>query len=139
MKKILVAVDGSSYSDKAIERAIDIFKQNQVEIILINVAEDFCPIGLVEADCNIIKELVMKESKGIMERALEKLKSFNINARGIIEFGRPAEKIAEVAHNEKVDEIIVASHGKHGAKKFLMGSVTARLIEIAPCPVVVVK
>lgn len=139
MKKVLVAIDGSSYSDKAIDRAIDIFRSNKVEIILLNVAEDYCPIGLSEVDCDIIKELVMKESKGIMERALDKLKGSNIDAKGIIEFGSPAETIAQVAQNEKVDEIIVASHGKHGAKKFLMGSVTERLIEIAPCPVIVVK
>ncbi|MCX7914345.1 MAG: universal stress protein [Thermodesulfovibrionales bacterium] len=139
MKKILVATDGSEYSDKAIDKAIEMARNNQVEILVVNIAEDYCPIGLTEIDCDTIRELVMKESKGIMQKATNRFKDAGFDVRGLIEFGSPAETIAQIAQREKADEIIVASHGKHGAKKFLMGSVTARLIEVAPCPVIVVK
>jgi len=139
MKKILVATDGSAESDKAIEKAIEMSKKEGAEVIVVNVAEDYCPMGLTEVDCDTIRELVMKESKGIMSAAIEKMKSAGITARGIIEIGRPADTIIEIAKREKVDEIIMASHGKHGAKKFLMGSVTARVVEWAPCPVTVIK
>ena len=47
--------------------------------------------------------------------------------------------IIEVAKREGADLIIAASHGKHGAKKFAFGSVTARLIEHSPVPVLVMK
>ncbi len=139
MKKILVATDGSAASVKAIDRAAELAKNNNVEIIVVNVAEDFCPIGLVEVDCDTIRELVMKESKGIMAGAISRLQDAGIKAREVIEFGSPAETIVEVADREKVDEIIVASHGKHGVKKLLMGSVAARVLEWAKCPVIVVK
>jgi nucleotide-binding universal stress UspA family protein len=139
MKKILVATDGSAESDKAIEKTIEMSKKEGAEVIVVNVAEDYCPMGLTEVDCDTIRELVMKESKGIMSAAIEKMKSAGITARGIIEIGRPADTIIEIAKREKVDEIIMASHGKHGAKKFLMGSVTARVVEWAPCPVTVIK
>lgn len=139
MKKVIVATDGSDYSNKAIDKAIETAKNQGAEIIVVNVAEDYCPIGLTEIDCDTIRELVMKESKGIINAALDKFRVVGIEAKGIVEFGSPAETIAEIAKKEKADEIIVASHGKHGAKKFLMGSVTSRLIEVAHCPVVVVK
>lgn len=139
MKKILVATDGSPDSEKALEKAIEVAKKDNVEIIVINVAEDYCPMGLAEMDCNTIKEIVMKESKGIMSNALEKLKVAGIEARGIIESGSPADTIIEVAKKEKIDEIIMATHGRHGAKRAVMGSVTARVVEWAPCPVLIVK
>ena len=139
MRKIVVATDGSDASNKAIDRAIELAKTHNVEIIVVNVAEDYCPIALAEVDCDTIRELVMKESRAIMQAALDKFNAAGIEARGVIEYGSPAETIIDIAKKEKADEIITASHGKHGAKKLLMGSVTTRLVEWAPCPVVVVK
>ncbi|MCX8030837.1 MAG: universal stress protein [Thermodesulfovibrionales bacterium] len=140
MKKVLVATDGSDESMKAIDRAVKIAKSSDTEVVVVNVAEDFCPVGLVEVDCDTIRELVLKESKGIMQTAVSKLKEAGIkNIKEVIEFGSPAETIVEVADREKVDEIIVASRGRHGVKKLLMGSVAARVLEWAKCPVVVVK
>lgn len=139
MKKILVATDGSDSSMKAIDRAAELARNNNVEIIVVNVAEDFCPIGLVEVDCDTIRELVMKESKGIIATAAGRLRDAGIKVKEVIEFGSPAETIVEIADREKVDEIIIASRGKHGVKKLLMGSVASRVLEWAKCPVVVVK
>lgn len=139
MKKIIVAIDGSADSMKALDRAIDTTKREAATLIVLNVAEDWCPIGLETIDCGTIEALVEKEAKGIMAKALEKTKAAGVEAIGIIEKGSPADTIIEVAKREKADEIIAASHGKHGAKKLAMGSVTARLVEWAPCPVVVVK
>jgi nucleotide-binding universal stress UspA family protein len=139
VKKIVVATDGSAASEKAIDRAIELAKTHDVEIIVVNVAEDYCPIGLVEVDCETIREIAMKESKAIMQAAIDKFKASSIEARGIIEYGSPVDTIIDIVKREKADEIIAASHGRHGAKKLLMGSVTSRLVEWAPCPVVVVK
>jgi nucleotide-binding universal stress UspA family protein len=139
MKRIAVTTDGSMESGKAIDRAIEAAKKNDAEVIVVNVAEDYCPIGLAEMDCNTVREIAMKEANGIMSAALEKLKAAGITARGIIEIGKPADTIVEVVKREKADEVIMASHGKHGAKKLVMGSVTARVVEWASCPVTVVK
>lgn len=139
MKKILVATDGSQDADKALARAIEAAQGGQVELIIATVAEEWCPIGLAEMDCDTISALVMKEATGILKAALEISAAAGVTARGVIEKGSPAEMIVEIAKREKADEIIAASHGKHGARKLLMGSVTSRLVEWAPCPVIVVK
>ncbi len=139
MKKILVATDGSAQSFKAIDRAAELAKNGSAELIVVNVAEDFCPLELAEADCDVIRQLLIKEAQSIMSKAIGKLKELGVEARGIIEFGSPAETILEIADREKVDEIILASHGKHGVKKLLMGSVASRVLEWAKCPVTVVK
>ena len=139
MKKIIVATDGSIDAGKALDRAMEMARKESLEVVVLNVAEDYCPIGLEEIDCGAIRDLVMKESRGILAAALEKMKAAGVTARGIIEAGSPADVIVEVAKREKADEIIAASHGRHGVKKLAMGSVTSRVVEWAPCPVTVVK
>lgn len=139
MQKIIVAYDGSTFAQKAIDKAVELAKKEETEIICVNVIEEYCPIGLTEIDCTIVREMQTKESNAITANALEEFKKAGVNARVIIETGSPAEMIIEVAKREGADMIIAASHGKHGAKKFAFGSATARLIEHSPVPVLVVK
>jgi nucleotide-binding universal stress UspA family protein len=139
VQKIIVAYDGSTFAQKAIDKAVELAKKEETEIICVNVIEDFCPIGLTEIDCSIVREMQTKESNAITANALAEFKKAGVNARVVIETGNPAEMIIEVAKREGAAIIIAASHGKHGAKKFAFGSATARLIEHSPVPVLVVK
>jgi nucleotide-binding universal stress UspA family protein len=139
VQKIIVAYDGSTFAQKAIDKAVELARKEETEIICVNVIEEYCPIGLTEIDCTIVREMQTKESNAITANALEEFKKAGVNARVIIETGSPAEMIIEVAKREGADMIIAASHGKHGAKKFAFGSATARLIEHSPVPVLVVK
>ena len=139
VQKIIVADDGSGFAKKAIDKAVELAKKEESEIICVNVMEDYCPIGLTEIDCNVVRELQIKEANSIASAATEKFKIAGVHARVIIETGSPSEMIIEVAKREGADLIIAASHGKHGAKKFAFGSVTARLIEHSPVPVLVMK
>ncbi|HZV48067.1 MAG TPA: universal stress protein [Thermodesulfovibrionales bacterium] len=139
MQKIIVAYDGSTFAQKAIDKAVELARKEETEIICVNVIEEYCPIGLTEIDCTIVREMQTKESNAITANALAEFKKAGVNARVIIETGSPAEMIIEVAKKEGAAMIIAASHGKHGAKKFAFGSATARLIEHSPVPVLVVK
>jgi nucleotide-binding universal stress UspA family protein len=139
VQKIIVAYDGSTFAQKAIDKAVELAKKEETEIICVNVIEEYCPIGLTEIDCSIVREMQTKESNAITANALEEFKKAGVNARVVIETGSPAEMIIEVAKRESAAMIIAASHGKHGAKKFAFGSATARLIEHSPVPVLVVK
>ena len=139
MQKILVADDGSGFAQKAIEKAVELARKEESEIICVNVMEDYCPIGLTEMDCNVVRELQMKEANTIAGAAAEKFKNAGVHAKLVIETGSPSEVIIEIAKKEGASMIIAASHGKHGAKKFAFGSVTARLIEHSPVPVLVMK
>ena len=118
---------------------MELARKEETEIICVNVIEEYCPIGLTEIDCTIVREMQTKESNAITANALAEFKKAGVNARVIIETGSPAEMIIEVAKKEGAAMIIAASHGKHGAKKFAFGSATARLIEHSPVPVLVVK
>ena len=139
MKRILVAVDGSAESNKALDFAVDLAKGAQGELLVVNVAEDMCPIGLTEFDINTVREIARKESDAILAAAVERAKAGGVKTRGITETGSPAEVIEAIAQREKVEHVVVGSHGKHGARKVALGSVSSRVVEWAPCTVTVVK
>lgn len=139
MAKILVAIDGSPESDKALDYAASVTSAGKGELLVINVAEDFCPAGLTEIDCNVVRELALKGAKSVLSAALERLKAKGVTARSIIESGRPADVIDAVATREKVDQIVIGSRGKHGARKLALGTVSGRVAEWAPVTVTIVR
>jgi nucleotide-binding universal stress UspA family protein len=57
----------------------------------------------------------------------------------IIKQGNPAEEVLATAQAMKADVIITGSHGRHGAQKFLLGSVSSKIVDHAECSVLVVK
>lgn len=139
MKKFLVAIDGSEISERVIAKAVERAKNENGKLIILYVVEDFCPVGLTEIDCNVVMEILTKEGEVVINSALDRVKNSGVEFQTVTRQGRPADEIVTVAKEEKVDEIFIGSHGRHGAKKLVMGSVSSRVVEYAPCPVTVIK
>lgn len=139
MKKFLVAIDGSEISERVIAKAVERAKNENGKLIILYVVEDFCPVSLTEIDCNVVMEILTKEGEVVINSALDRVKNSGVEFQTVTRQGRPADEIVTVAKEEKVDEIFIGSHGRHGAKKLVMGSVSSRVVEYAPCPVTVIK
>ncbi len=139
MKTILVATDGSAAADKAVDVAANRAKQEQARLVIINVSEPFCPIGVSELDVSVFDNAMKKESTAILEAALAKAKAVGANASTVHEIGPPAEGIIAIAKREGASEVFVASHGRHGIARAALGSISSRVVEWAPCTVTVVK
>jgi nucleotide-binding universal stress UspA family protein len=56
-----------------------------------------------------------------------------------VEVGYAADEVARIAEEEGVDLIVISTHGHTGFQRFLLGSVTERVIRYAPCPVLSVR
>jgi len=123
-KNILIATDGSKYSDAAALEAISIAKRCGSDLIALSVTTK-------DKDLLSAKKSVEKISQ-IAER--EGLKSKTLTPRGT-----PSNVIVETAEKKNADVIVVGSHGKTGLERLLMGSVTERVIGQANCAVLVVK
>jgi universal stress protein E len=124
-ERILVASDGSAYSDAAWTLALAMAKQAGSGLIAVAVAPEEGDISEVQA---LIHRLVTAANRAGMP-----LKG--VNPQGV----PPDEGIVQQAIKNEVDLIIVGSHGRTGLKKLLMGSVTERVIGASPCPILVVK
>ena len=60
-------------------------------------------------------------------------------AQQIVRHGVPYSDISDLAEEQAADLIVIGQVGGHGPRRLMMGSVTERVIELAPCPVLVVK
>lgn len=144
-KKILVAVDGSKSSFKAMDKAIELQKLMDTEIYLICVYKHH---SLFEASLSIgrpegmdIPDKVLSEyAKEIVNHAKEKAKEKGaVKVRGFVKAGRPSSVIVKFAQEKEVDLIVVGTRGTHSDKDgMLLGSVSHRVASKAKCPVLVV-
>ncbi len=130
---ILIATDGSKYSEAAASEAIGIAKRCAGSLIAISV---------VYAD----KEIVLPEDDEEMISARDNVKKIvdiaekeGIKTEGLTVQGNPYEGIVEIAKQKHADLIVVGSHGRTGLERLLMGSVTERVIGHSESAVLVVK
>jgi len=137
--KVLVAYDGSQLSKKALNRAIEISTKLGAELILLTVTEPVCPIGISEEDCARMDKILKKETEDLLNDIKKDLEGKTLKVETYVRKGSAADEIIKLSEKEGVDMIVVGSHGRHGAKKFFLGSVSERVAAHSPCQVLIVK
>lgn len=136
-ERLLLATDGSEFSRKATDRALDLVQCSGGTLKVVSVLEISPQIYAVAPE-------VVEEKIKLPKQYVEEVKQLAA-ARGIIaedfvkESESASEVILELARSKDIDLIVLGSHGRTGLKRLLMGSVTERVIAQAPCPVLVVK
>ena len=141
IKSMLVPIDFSAPSRKALAYAVAFARQFDAKITLLNVVEpvatpDFAksfPLAMendrVMANCRQeLKNLI--EHSGIAPKLVGKT---------LVRCGRSFNEITDAARTLKTDLIIISTHGYTGLKHALLGSTTERVVRHAPCPVLVVR
>jgi nucleotide-binding universal stress UspA family protein len=135
-KKILVATDGSRYSGLATDKAIDFAKSYGGSLTAVSVVD--VPSEFYAEAPGAVDKLIAS-AKGFVAAVSKKAEAFDIAASTFVGEGEAFEIITRLVQKEKIDVIIMGSHGRTGLKRLLMGSVTEKVIGHAPCPVLVVK
>jgi hypothetical protein len=134
-QRILVALDGSQHSDKALEQAISMAKVCNSQLFAISVI-DLYPEALAVAPA--LEERLSKEARDILDRAKERAEQENIACETIVHTGgQPHEYIVQEAKKREADLIVMGTHGRTGIKKLIIGSVAERVLAHAPCAVLV--
>lgn len=142
-RKILIATDGSKYSNAAASEAVAIAKRCGASLIAASVVpyESISPLGIVHSEMQW--ELITEESRKAAESNIKNVKEIaekeDVKIEELILEGRPYEAIINAAKEKGVDLIVVGSHGRTGLDRLLMGSVTERIIGHADCAVLVVR
>jgi nucleotide-binding universal stress UspA family protein len=141
--EILVAVDGSKYSDSIVNYACDLAKKLRDNIALIYVSRDldfvneYIEYGGRAPKSSAQRTVAIAES--LTSELARKIRAVGIANEVILESGNPADKIVAVASYRKSDMILVGLKGLHGVEKIRsLGSVSRRVLENSPCPVVIV-
>ncbi len=135
-ERILVATDGSKYSQRAVDQAVGLAKLCGSSLFALSVVElnpEFAALAP-----NLVEKME-KESKELLEGIKHKVTKQNVVCETIIHEGeQPYKFIVKEAKRRKAGIIVIGTHGKTGLKKLLMGSVAGDVIGHAPCPVLVI-
>ena len=137
IENILVPVDGSDTSDKAVAQAVTIAEICGAKINFLYVA-NINQVAINAALTHAIMDAVRKAGRTILERAGNMVPS-DIPHEKILETGAPAVTILEYEESLGADLIVMGSRGLSFVKGVLLGSVSQYIIERAKCPVLVVK
>lgn len=129
--KILVPTDFSEYSDKALKQGIDIGKQYGAKVFLLHVI----PAGARQGGTD-----EMERVKKRMKEQLDKFpRSKEVEVFTDVREGTPYEAILEEETDKGIDLIVIASLGRTGIAKYLMGGVARNVLKGAKCPVLLTK
>ena len=133
LKRILAPTDFSDLSVKGVRYACQLAKDVGAELIVVNVV-------LVD-ESGVVDKQEIKEHKqqpdDLFETKLADAGS-GLTIGKIVETGEPSAAIADRAESEQVDLIVISTHGRGGISRFLIGSVTDKLVRRSPSPVLVV-
>ncbi|MEX2192078.1 MAG: universal stress protein [Nitrosarchaeum sp.] len=139
---ILVPFDGSSYSIKAFNVALDIAKKHGAKINVMTCLEK-ANLGAWYINKSINKKII-KDARKFATGFLLKLEKKANDAGVLFSFQIPETKsiskqIVTFANSKKIDLIVIGSHGRTRFSQFLLGSVSNNVSQYAKCPVLIIK
>ncbi len=144
-RHLLVPVDGSSTSDKALDEAIRLAVFSGAKISLIHVVDDLSHITGFESGTDYVQQmipLIRAAGEELLAKEGEKVLAHGLQVECVLIAegpGRVCEHVAEHARISHADLIVLGSHGRRGVKRVLLGSDAEQIIRHAPVPVLVVR
>ena len=138
--KILVAVDGSDVSYRALDAALFLSEKRRSKITAIHVIENV-PTVYIQSQ-KVLDEL-LEARKNESQKILDECSSIATKKRIVITTtlleGNPASTILEFSQSEKYEVIIIGSRGMGQFKELVLGSVSSKVIHHSSCPVLLIR
>ncbi len=142
LNRILVPIDFSEHSKRALQYAIPFAQQFNASIDLLYVVEPTvypADFSFGQVGFPAIEEELRKRGAEELDELLEKEISGRLKAKRAIRTGKAFYEINQYAREAKMDLIIIATHGHTGIEHALFGSTAEKVVRKAPCPVLVVR
>jgi len=146
-EKILVPVDGSEHSQRALEIAVKIAKKFDGKITLIHVYSVVTKLTSVEgglpvmapAEFSMVVETFRKAGANILADGEKRVEPEGIQVETLLKEGHTVQEILKTAREGEFDLIVMGARGISKIREILLGSVSDGVIRNAPCPVLVTK
>ena len=147
IENVLVPLDGSELSLKALEHAEKLALPLGAKVLLLRVGASVAPeaFGLPELSMALANELTLHQAKNevtlttYLEELAEPLREKGLNVETVVRSGDAASQIVELAESEHVDLVVMSSHGRTGLTRWIYGSVAERVLHNARCSLLVVR
>ena len=140
IKHILVPIDFSDCSKKALQYALPLAKEHEAALTLLYVVPPAYGAGEYSGIDYAQLEASMREGgeKELAKLATDEVRG-EVSADALVRVGSPAVNIIEVARSLPADLIVISTHGRTGLNHVFLGSVAEHVVQRAPCPVFVVR
>lgn len=140
-KKILVAVDFSSHSDKVLEQACRMARDHHAELLLVHIVEYLPPMAM--GDEALLTNVWLVDEQQLLESARTTMKDFVAKIQDIevttrVVSGNTRLELESIAEDQSVDLIVAGTHGRHGLAR-LLGSTATSLVHHANCDLLLVR
>ena len=142
LKKILVPFDGSGYSEKAYEKALEIAEKFESDLIVMTVLQSKIPdsAGVSIQRLQELQDEQENEATNMLRKLETEAKNKNIPfSIKVVHNPSSSDGIATFAENNNIDLIVMGSHGRTGLRKIVLGSVANGVIGHTKCPVLITK
>jgi nucleotide-binding universal stress UspA family protein len=143
LRNILVATDFSSASRPAFRRALELALSNEAALWIVHVA---APPGPISPDGYVLPRIYEEMDLAIRTDAQKRLRvmlararKVGVRGRALLLKGVPHEAIVRAARAHRAEMIVLGTHGRTGMARFFIGSVAARVVAAATCPVLTVR
>ena len=137
--RILVPIDFSEHSQKALRYALAFAHQFGAEVTLVHIVEQMVYPGDWMYPPLAVTDFATEKREEMISRLQSLDAGSGVKTQHIVRIGRAWQEIIEIAQEMKSDMLILATHGYTGLKHVLLGSVAEKIIRHAPCPVLTVR
>ena len=128
--KIMVPTDGSEFAKKAEEMALSLAEKLEATVVAVHVIDEklIYPFEVMEED-----------GKEILSNVQKKGQKMGVKVEEVLIFGNPRHDMKKISEKTGADLVVIASHGRTGFEKIIMGSVAENTLKTLNMPVLLVK
>ena len=143
-QRILVPVDGSPHSQRALDEAIAIARLTGGRLIVVHaVDEPFVALGAgAWAGASDLLPLVREAAQAVLAGAVARVREADLPVEPLLldTFqGRVCDLVAQTAADQHADLVVIGTHGRRGVGRALLGSDAEQILRLSPAPVLLVK
>lgn len=135
---ILVPTDGSPAATAAIDHAVDLAKTYDATIHALYVV-DASAFSSIEAGSELVIDALEEEGQRAVEEVTDAAAEAGVDVETNVVSGTAYRRILDHIDSENVDLVVMGTHGRSGVERFLLGSVTERVVRTADVPVLTIR
>ncbi|HEX4995020.1 MAG TPA: universal stress protein [Methylomirabilota bacterium] len=143
IRTVMLASDFSAVSDAAFARAVELAKANRATLLVMHaVMLSTASLGsayVPPPTWDRIEAAMHAAAQKQIGALVAKARRAGVRAAGLVVAGNPYEAIVRAARSKRADMLVLGTHGRTGLPRFFLGSVAARVLATAPCPVLTVR
>jgi len=145
--KILIATDGSDLADKGLDHGLALAKATGASVVIVTVTEIWSGLAIAQNDgqnaakaIEVFEQAATDQAKAVLDAAAARARSAGIEPEvRHVRDRRPGTGILDTARDTAPDLIVMASHGRRGLNRVLLGSQTVEVLTHGTIPVLVVR